>query len=76
MRLPRGCLTIYTLRDSIIPLVRSKASPRTKMKLKKLKRYPGCQPHPRIILVDQVITWYFYLLRNRTTCIGWKTHQP
>ena len=29
--LPRGCLTMYTLRDTIIPLVRSWGSPRTKI---------------------------------------------
>ena len=26
MKLPRGCLTIFTLRDAILPLVRNKGS--------------------------------------------------
>ena len=30
IQLPRGCLTVYTLRDTIIPLVRSGGSPRKK----------------------------------------------
>ena len=38
MQLPRGGLTIYTLRDTIIPLVRSEGPPRTNTSSRALRR--------------------------------------